>query len=579
MAERERFLKAKEIFLQAAEKDAGERELYVTEACAGDEALRQEVLCFLRGDTQANDEWQDTVRIQIEEQLNLLQSTEAAPEYPIGETFGDRYLIKSKLGQGGIGAVYLASDIRLYSREVVVKLLLDVSSRNQYLIDKFKHEGEGLARINHPGVVKVYDLGELEDGKPYLVMEFVKGKELASEIEAGAMDFRRAALFIRQIAQALSAAHYEGVIHRDLKPANVMIEKFSDGAEQARLIDFGIARLTNPLSADRTEMPVFIGTPHYMASEQIEKGEASEASDIYALGVMAYEMLTATRPFHVNSASVPDMIRLVTMQRTGVSRRPKELRADLPDAAQEEILRALSYDPDDRHQKAFELGERLYRALTGEDRIEPSRMYPALTLEVASDERSVSFDTRWIVEKFAGRAYQGFDRFWSSAVMTDRIRPLSFESARQERGRQVRGMGTKKGSAAEYTYRLGSQVCLAFDLNREGYLTLLNKGEEGIVYCLCPSWFAPGARLEARRFYLPQKGSSYEAFELSGAAGKEKLLAVISDEPLGLDWLPSDSDTPARVLSEDDIELLFARLQRLGEGRWTALASYFEVQD
>ncbi len=588
MAERERFLKAKEIFLQAVEKDADERKRYIAEACADDEALRLEVLRLLGGDSQASEEWEDTVRLEVEERLQFFQSAEAT-EYPIGEMFGGRYLIESKLGQGGIGAVYLASDTRLYSRPVVVKLLLDTSSRNQYLVDKFKHEGEGLARINHPGVVKVYDLGELADGKPYLVMEFVKGNSLASEIRAGAMDFQRAALLIRQIAQALSAAHYEGVIHRDLKPANVMIEKLSDGAEQSRLIDFGIARLANPISASSTQMPVAIGTPDYMASEQIEKGAASSASDIYALGVMAYEMLTADRPFHIDSASVPEMLRLVTMQRTGVSRKPKQLRADLPDAAQEEILRALSYDPDDRHQKAFELGERLYRALTGEDRIEPSRMYLGTVHELQSIsnrieppgmrqalEELLGVATRGMGAKSVNRAVQAFERLWSSAVLTDRIRPLSIESAKEERTRQVRGMGAKP-KRAEYAYRLGSRVCLAFDINRDGYLTLLDEGPEGIVYCLCPSQFAPSARLESGRIYLPQEGSPHEAFEMTGAAGKEKLLAVISDEPLGLDWLPKDADTPARELSSDDIELLFARLQALGEGRWTALASYFEV--
>jgi serine/threonine protein kinase len=575
MAERERFLKAKEIFLQAAEKDAGERERYLTEACASDEALRQEVLRLLRGDTQANEEWEETMRLQIEEQMKLLQSTEPVDEYLIGDMLGGRYLIESKLGQGGIGAVYLASDTRLYSRPVVVKLLLDTSSRNQRLVDKFKHEGEALARINHPGVVKVYDLGELADGKPYLVMEYVEGEMLASEIQTGGMDFARAALFIRQIAQALSAAHYEGVVHRDLKPANVMIERLADGLEQAKLIDFGIARVDNPLSADATQTPLIMGTPAYMAPEQIEKGATSAASDIYTLGVMAYEMLTGDRPFHIDSAAVSELIRLLEMQREGVRVKPRELRIDLPEAAQGEIEKAISYNIEDRHQTAFEFGERFYRAMTKEDQIEPSRIdLGSLTVSIQSS--NLSSDSRGMGAKPVNQAIESFERFWSSAVLTDRIRPLPLESAKQERAQQVRGMGAKL-KRAEYTYRLGSQVCLAFDMNREGYLTLLDEGPEGIVYCLCPSWFAPSARLEARRFYLPQKGSPYEAFELTGAAGKEKLLAIISDEPLELNWMSKDADTPARELSEDDIEALFARLEALGEGRWTALASYFEV--
>jgi hypothetical protein len=178
--------------------------------------------------------------------------------------------------------------------------------------------------------------------------------------------------------------------------------------------------------------------------------------------------------------------------------------------------------------------------------------------------------------KPVSEAVESFERFWSSAVMTDRIRPLSFESAKEERTGQIRGMGAKP-KRAEYTYRLGGRVCLAFDINCDGYITLVDKGPEGIVYCLCPSQFAPSTRIESGRIYLPQEGSPYPAFEMTGAAGKEKLLAIISDEPMGLDWMSKDADTPARELSSDDLESLFARLQALGEGRWTALASYFEV--
>jgi serine/threonine protein kinase len=575
MNERERHSKAKEIFLQAVETPPRDRERYVAWACESDEALHQEVLRLLRGDFQADEEWEETVLAQIVEQLNVPQTTEKLP-YPIGEIFGDRYFIQKQLGQGGIGAIYLAADRRLYSRPVVIKLLLDTSSSNQYLVDCFKKEGESLARIKHPGVVSVIDLGTLPDGKPYLVMEFVEGRMLASEIQTGGMDFGRAAIFIRQMAQALTAAHFEGVVHRDLKPANVMIQTLSGGTEQAKLIDFGIAKVANPLSANATQKPVLIGTPVYMASEQLEKCEASQASDIYALGVMAYEMLTGARPFDVDTTSLSWPVDLVNQQRAGVTRKPKELRADLPDAAQEEILRALSYTPERRHQQPFEFGESLYRALTNQNQIEPSKIdLTTLTIDMSDQPITHSFDSRGLGAKHANRVVEGFERFWSNATFTDRIRPLSPESAKKERTRQMRGLGGKP-KRAQYSYRLGNELCLAFDIKRDGYLTLLDAGSEGLVYCLCPSWFAPNTRLQSGHFYLPQAGAAYEAFT-PDAVGKERLLAIITDEPLGLDWLPSDAETPARVLSGDDIESLFARLQQLGEGCWTALSSYFEV--
>lgn len=575
----ERFLKAKTIFLRAVEKEGRERESYLEHACAGDEELRQDVLRLLRSDIQAK-AWDETVRAQVDEQLRLLP-TKTITEYPIGEVLGGRYLIKKELGRGAIGATYLAEDQTLYSRPVTVKLLLDPSSRNQYLVGKFKHESEALARITHPGVVSVLDLGTLPDAKPYLVMEFVKGQTLANtlavETRPGGMDFSRAAILIWQIAQALTAAHFEDVVHRDLKPANAMIQSLSDGSEQAKLIDFGIAKVGNPQSAAATQTPVIMGSPSYMAPEQVESCEASPASDIYSLGVLAYEMLTGQRPFAVDTRSISWPTELVNMQRAGVSTKPRSLRPDLSEAAQGEILKALSYNPEHRHQKAFELGAGLYRALTNERRADPFKIGSAsLTTDVLVQPTTLLFDPYSTGAKTVSPAVRAFERFWSNATFTDRIRPLSLESAKEERKQRVRGLGGKP-KRAEYTYRLGEELCLALDIKRAGYLTLLDEGPEGTIYCLCPSQFAPNMRLESGRIYLPQPVSPHDAFELSGAPGKEKLLAIISDEPLGLDWLSNDAETPARELSGDDIESLFARLQQLGAGRWMALASYFEV--
>lgn len=510
--------------------------------------------------------------------LKQLEPTVVLP-WPISEIFGERYLIQKELGRGGVGAVYLATDERLYSRKVVVKILLDSSSQNQYLVDKFKHEAEGLSRIKHPSVVSIIDLGETRgDKKPYLVMEFVEGKTLADEIQTGGMSFQRAAIFIRQIAQALSAAHFEGIVHRDLKPANVMIQQLSSKTEQAKLIDFGIAKVANPQSADATLTPVFMGSPFYMSPEQIEHYESTSRSDIYTLGVLTFEMLTGVRPFSVDMTSPRWKTELIAQRRAGVSREKLHtLRNDLPDAAQTEILRALSYDAMERHQQVFEFGESIYRALTNETQPETSKIdLNTLRIDISTQPGTLSFDSHKSIAKPFNRPVESFERLWSNSTFTDRIRPLSLKSRREERSQQRRGLGAKP-KRAQYAYHLGDELCLAFDLNRDGYLTLLDEGPEGVIYCLCPSQFAPDMRIRSGRFYLPEEGSAYSAFELSGTPGNEKLLAIISDEPLGLDWFSHDADTPARVVSGDDIEYLFARLEELGQGRWTALSSYFEV--
>jgi hypothetical protein len=131
----------------------------------------------------------------------------------------------------------------------------------------------------------------------------------------------------------------------------------------------------------------------------------------------------------------------------------------------------------------------------------------------------------------------------------------------------------------QHGHRLGSRLSLSIESDREGYLMLLDEGPENIVYCLCPSWFAPDTRLKAGRCYLPQAGSRYDSFEVSGEPGREHLLAIITDEPLGLDWLPADPRTPARVLNPEDIRLLLDRLRRLETNGWVALSTYFDVVD
>ena len=129
----------------------------------------------------------------------------------------------------------------------------------------------------------------------------------------------------------------------------------------------------------------------------------------------------------------------------------------------------------------------------------------------------------------------------------------------------------------QHGHRLGNRVCLAIESDRAGHLLLLDEGTSGKIYCLCPSVFAPETRLPGGRTYLPQQGSRYDAFEVSGRPGREHLLAILTDEPLGLDWMPNDPNVPARVLSPADIDKLLDRLRDLEADRWTALSTYFDV--
>jgi serine/threonine protein kinase len=275
-----------------------------------------------------------------------------------GAVFKDRYVIEKKLGAGGIGEVYLARDRQLHSKPVVVKVLLEESGRDEWFKKKFRQEIEALARIDHPGVVGVLDAGDAPDGKPFLVMQYVKGRDLRSMINNEGMSFDQAATIIRQTAHALSAAHDQGVLHCDLKPENIMLQDLGEGEYQVKIVDFGIAKIRDSQVRTGAQETKVAGTVNYMAPEQAQ-GNPTKASDVFALGVIAYEMLTGRRPF---SPMTP--FHLIDAVRAGVNVNPKDLRPDLSAEAQEIILKALSFDESERYERARDFGELLAQSLT-----------------------------------------------------------------------------------------------------------------------------------------------------------------------------------------------------------------------
>lgn len=284
----------------------------------------------------------------------------------------ERYVIERELGRGGVGVVYLAHDEMMHSRPVVVKVLLAESDQNPYFKAKFYEEIESLCLLNHPGIVDVLDKGEMPDGQPFFVMEFIEGVKLRLIMEPEGMDLSRVANIMRQLGKALNAAHDKNIWHRDLKPENIMLQFLGEGEEHVKLIDFGIATI------GRTEQPIrkpstqIVGTIPYMAPEQLQ-GKPVAASDIYALGVIAYEMLTGHLPF-----VPPSPFQLLDLQRAGVKKKPRESRPDLPEAAQAVILKALSFNAEDRYSKPREFAESLGQTL--------SAPLSAFVKDVASDE-------------------------------------------------------------------------------------------------------------------------------------------------------------------------------------------------
>lgn len=288
-------------------------------------------------------------------------TTRFDPDPLIGSMLERRYLIKRKLGHGAFGAVYLASDEKMMSRPVVVKALLDARISSEWSVRKFKQEMEALARIDHPSVIGIFDSGQLDDGKPFLVMQYVDGASLRALLKPEGMDFSQVANIIRQTGRALNAAHHRGILHRDLKPENIMVQTLNDGEEQVKVIDFGVAKIKNSAISLSTVDDQMVGTVLYMSPEQLKAEPLSPASDVYCFAVIVYEMLTGRRPNNPDSA-----FQLLEMQRASVRIKPSDLRPSISPIAEAILLKALSFNPKERYQKASEFGDALAAVLLGE---------------------------------------------------------------------------------------------------------------------------------------------------------------------------------------------------------------------
>lgn len=280
----------------------------------------------------------------------------ASPAHPlIGQVVGGRYHIVGLIGEGGMGVVYKAEQ-RLGStvRRVAVKTLHAELSRDASITARFHREVGTVAQLEHPNTVRVYDFGSTDDGTLYIAMEFLDGRALNRVIETeGALEPRRVGNLIRQIAGSLDEAHRQGIIHRDLKPENVLLIERAGEKDVVKLVDFGIAARTE--SADRekeqklTQQGMVLGTPPYMSPEQFTGKPLDARSDVYSLGIMAYEMLTGQLPFQADTPW-----QWATHHMTSQPRAFDELPngSRIPESLRRTVLRALSKDPHERQSSA-----------------------------------------------------------------------------------------------------------------------------------------------------------------------------------------------------------------------------------
>ncbi|HTQ47890.1 MAG TPA: protein kinase [Polyangiaceae bacterium] len=276
----------------------------------------------------------------------------AKPADPmLGRVIAGRYRLEARIGEGGMGVVYRARHV-LIDRVVAVKLIRPDLRGETHLRAWMLREARAANRVDHAHIIDIHDIGETEEGELYLVMEYLVGQSLSSELARGSMALARGVDILEQMCAALARAHDLGVVHRDLKSDNILLTTRGGRKDFVKILDFGLAHLAmDPRLAPKGAV---FGTPEYMAPEQARGEEATAQSDLYALGVLFFEMLTGQLPFRSD-----DRETLLEMQRTSPAPRPRSIRPDVLPSAEGIVIKLLEKDRRKRFQDAHHLHEEL----------------------------------------------------------------------------------------------------------------------------------------------------------------------------------------------------------------------------
>ncbi len=269
----------------------------------------------------------------------------------LGRVVAGRYRLEALVGEGGMGVVYRARHV-LIDRTVALKLIRPDLRAETHLRAWMLREARAANRVDHAHIIDIHDIGETEEGELYLVMEFLVGTPLSTEIQKGQFPQARAVDVLEQMAAALGRAHDLGVVHRDLKSDNILLTNRGGRKDFVKILDFGLAHLArDPRLAPKGAV---FGTPEYMSPEQARGDEANAQSDLYALGVLMFEMVTGTLPFRSG-----DRETLLEQQRTAPPPNPRSLRPDLHPEAEKIILKLLQKSTEKRYKDAHHLSEDL----------------------------------------------------------------------------------------------------------------------------------------------------------------------------------------------------------------------------
>ncbi|MFQ5703817.1 MAG: protein kinase [Gemmatimonadales bacterium] len=269
-----------------------------------------------------------------------------------------RYEVVRRLGEGGMSFVYEATDVHT-GQSLAVKVLSPKLSRDSNSVERLRREAGLAMRLDHPNICRILQLGETEDGLIYLVMPYLKG-ELLSDREArtGPMEIELGIEYLVQICSGLQFAHQQNIIHRDLKPENIMLASQGDG-DIPVVMDFGLAKQNRPEPgvAKLTATGIILGTPEFMSPEQIRGKEIDARSDVYALGIVAFEMFTTRLPFEGRSPQ-----EMMIMRLRGKPTKLRKYRPEFPAKLEAALMKSLETDPSDRYSSARDFGQALLDA-------------------------------------------------------------------------------------------------------------------------------------------------------------------------------------------------------------------------
>ena len=346
----------------------------------------------------------------------------------VGQVVADRYHIIKKLGEGGMGAVYLGEHVKM-GRKSAIKVMTQAMSNDPDAVSRFNREAANAARLSHPNICQVYDFGETSDGLIYLAMEFIEGRSLNSILdESGTLPIPRAASIITQCADALQVAHDLGIVHRDLKPDNIMVIT-ARGRDTVKVVDFGIAKAVGAEGGAQkvTKTGFVVGTPEYMSPEQVEGKAVDARSDVFSLGAVLYELLTGRPPFR---AATPLDTLMQVVDADPVP--PRLLNPSVPRDLETICLKCLQKAPALRYPSARELASDLNRFLQNEPIYASSinlleRMTRAFTLSARYTPRASRIWRRLLAQ--AMRWAEPFARLSAGSSMAARMAMIAMTTS------------------------------------------------------------------------------------------------------------------------------------------------------